>query len=850
MKVFTFAEALATDPKNVQSIKEARDSIEGIERFTNLVNLDVSSNPNVKEFGFLKKLTKLEGLYIQELELGEIPSEVGTLKKLNRLYVGKNSIASFSILKELPAVVALGLDQIGIRKIPSEVLAVENLKVLELRNNSITSLTSLKAMVNLESLYVGNNPIKKVPKELKKLKKLRSLDISGNGHLKDCEVVADLRGLELLYISSGYDIERFPVGMFKLTNLKRLYISVHLKSAADAVDGLAEHTLMNLEELTIDSSRLSSLPESVSDMKKLTHLTIKRNSELTNVDAIRDLPNLKFLNLERNQIETLGAGFSTLKKLEFLNLNFNRLVDVSGLKDLPLLRELHLFSKLEALPETLGTLTALENLQLSANEVTDVSFLTNLTNLNELYLAGCQFEVLPSSLGKTVKKLTVFRNGGDDSYLEDFKILEELEVSQTSFSLPIMRSIQALSIGGAEKGIDLKNIAAATSLQRLKIHRTNTLTALPSDLSKATQVRHFELEFFDELKDISALEPLENIETLKVQHCEKLATLRELGPKPKLTKLELYALPLTELDIVGNLEALQNLTITRVEKITSLPDELSTLPNLAKVHLHDVDELQDILVLERCKSLIDFQCTGDGPKRKSIAKVNTSIAARSGNGTDLKTSYATFMKSMYKTMSGKEDASHPYPFPLWFDTPEILLNAIKDFDWVGEHLYGKDGELKDILENPEHGLKPLAALDWGYEGCDMDVIDSYSQEFFLVDTESPLNPVLLWGHDSRPTEIYNSFDTFLANLRDFVTIDDDDVLESTVTQLQYTDNKSSKFWQVTVKGNTHVISYGKIGTNGQTKEKIFEDSEAANRAADKVIASKRKKGYVDRKPKT
>ncbi len=157
-----------------------------------------------------------------------------------------------------------------------------------------------------------------------------------------------------------------------------------------------------------------------------------------------------------------------------------------------------------------------------------------------------------------------------------------------------MPSLQALSIGRAEKGIDLKNIAAATSLQTLKIHRTNTMTTLPAGLSKATQVRHFELEFFDEIEDLSALEPLENVETLKVKYCKKLTTLRALGPKPKLRELELYALPLTDLDIVGNFGALESLAITQVEEITSLPEQLSTLPGLAKVHLRDVDELQDI----------------------------------------------------------------------------------------------------------------------------------------------------------------------------------------------------------------------------------------------------------------
>ncbi len=63
--------------------------------------------------------------------------------------------------------------------------------------------------------------------------------------------------------------------------------------------------------------------------------------------------------------------------------------------------------------------------------------------------------------------------------------------------------------------------------------------------------------------------------------------------------------------------------------------------------------------------------------------------------------------------------------------------------------------------------------------------------------------------------------------------------------LEYTDEKSSKFWNIEVNETSHTVSYGKIGTNGQTKTKAFVSVEAAIKDADKLIKAKLKKGYFD-----
>ncbi len=64
------------------------------------------------------------------------------------------------------------------------------------------------------------------------------------------------------------------------------------------------------------------------------------------------------------------------------------------------------------------------------------------------------------------------------------------------------------------------------------------------------------------------------------------------------------------------------------------------------------------------------------------------------------------------------------------------------------------------------------------------------------------------------------------------------------THLEYTDEKSSKFWNIEVDGNTCSILYGKIGTDCQTITKNFVSVEAATKYAEKLISSKLKKGYL------
>lgn len=64
-------------------------------------------------------------------------------------------------------------------------------------------------------------------------------------------------------------------------------------------------------------------------------------------------------------------------------------------------------------------------------------------------------------------------------------------------------------------------------------------------------------------------------------------------------------------------------------------------------------------------------------------------------------------------------------------------------------------------------------------------------------------------------------------------------------KLVYMDAKSSKFWNIELEGTKHFVTYGRIGTAGQSTAKEFDSPAKAEAAYDKLVNEKLSKGYVD-----
>ena len=69
---------------------------------------------------------------------------------------------------------------------------------------------------------------------------------------------------------------------------------------------------------------------------------------------------------------------------------------------------------------------------------------------------------------------------------------------------------------------------------------------------------------------------------------------------------------------------------------------------------------------------------------------------------------------------------------------------------------------------------------------------------------------------------------------------------SAVRHFEFVEGTSSKFWEISVSGCEVTVCYGRIGSAGASKVKPYADAQAARREADKLIAEKTGKGYVEK----
>jgi predicted DNA-binding WGR domain protein len=62
-------------------------------------------------------------------------------------------------------------------------------------------------------------------------------------------------------------------------------------------------------------------------------------------------------------------------------------------------------------------------------------------------------------------------------------------------------------------------------------------------------------------------------------------------------------------------------------------------------------------------------------------------------------------------------------------------------------------------------------------------------------------------------------------------------------RFEFVEGTSSKFWSPELQGSNFIVTFGKIGTAGQRKEKAFPDEDSARREYEKKVAEKLREGY-------
>jgi Leucine-rich repeat (LRR) protein len=334
-------------------------------------------------------------------------------------------------LQAHPRVHSIDLSHCQLNEIPKSIGLAIGLKVLKIGMNPLETdaLRALSGLTSLETLIVNKTQLKHWPSPLGALNQLETLDLTDN-QLKvwpalsagNCQNLKALR----LY---GNSINQADSPPRSLPKLEELSLGSSKRNLAALCDGYFSQ-MRTLKSLRIWGA-LKSLPSSLKSLVALTDLDLRGNplnnkswplicsllaleelhlqeSQISDIpDSIVALAKLRQLELQKCKIEAVSKQLWTLKNLESLDLSDNRVGTLpEPLSSLPKLRKLWLGrNQLTTLPEDMSPFSAVDEFDLEDNRLSTIppSSLT-MTQLKEFTLTGNPFESRAEPLVASVKK--------------------------------------------------------------------------------------------------------------------------------------------------------------------------------------------------------------------------------------------------------------------------------------------------------------------------------------------------------------------------------------------------------------------------------------------------------------
>jgi len=153
----------------------------------------------------------------------------------------------------------------------------------------------------------------------------------------------------------------------------------------------------SIDRLMITDSNLTTLPESIGNLKKLETVIIVRDNLTSIPYNIKYLTNLRILILNYNNIIRLPDTIGSLTNLQTLSIDNNNLIrlpeSIGNLSNLKIIKLR--YNRLTSLPDTIGNLQNLEELDISHNNLIDLPFtIENLINLKYLDISHNQLTTI------------------------------------------------------------------------------------------------------------------------------------------------------------------------------------------------------------------------------------------------------------------------------------------------------------------------------------------------------------------------------------------------------------------------------------------------------------------------
>ena len=524
---------------------------------------------------------------------GEIPSGLGSLTNLDRLYLHRNQLT---------------------REIPPELGSLTNLTVLDLDDNDLTGTipTQLGDLINLEELHLTQNQLAgEIPTELARLTSLKILAVGGNqltgeippelGNLVKLEQLylwgneltgevpswlGVLSNLEVLSLSDNQLAGEIPPELGNLVKLEQLYLwGNELTGEVPSWLGV----LSNLEVLSLSDNQLAGeIPPELGSLTNLTVLDLDDNDLTGTIPTqLGDLINLEELHLTQNQLAgEIPTELARLTSLKILAVGGNQLTGEipPELGNLVKLEQLYLWGNelTGEVPSWLGVLSNLEVLSLSDNQLAgeippELSSLTNLTvlDLNDNDLTG----TAPTQLGDLIN-------------------LEELHLTQNQLAGEIppefarLTSLKILAVGGNQLTGEIPpELGNLVKLEQLHLWGNELTGEVPSWLGVLSNLEVLSLSDNQLAGEIPPeLGNLANLERLYLWDNELSGEIpSELSSLTGLSVLDLSGNELTG-EIPSELRSLANLEILSLSRnrlTGDIPAELGGLTNLENLWLND-----------------------------------------------------------------------------------------------------------------------------------------------------------------------------------------------------------------------------------------------------------------------
>ncbi len=317
---------------NGSNVEEIPDSIA---RFRNLEVLTLS-NIRFKRFPKticqLKKLKKLVIGYTMDgtssiygTFISEIPHEIAQLSQLKELY----------------------LNGCEIEKLPPEIGKLTRLRVLELNRNKLTYLPKeITYLKKLEVLGIDSNEIKDFPPDMNALQNLKHINYAWNEKLSyqsKAKLRKDLPNCSFPS-SSIEDALKYPGQVYHLhveidgddpNNDLIKYFKEKIISKLVRLESLSIMLHYIKKKNKIESIRkLDTIIHSLKGLKKLKHIYLDFNKDFSFPISLTELKDIRSLNITGSWIESIPQEISQLKKLEVLNLQDNHKKNKSNIGEI------------------------------------------------------------------------------------------------------------------------------------------------------------------------------------------------------------------------------------------------------------------------------------------------------------------------------------------------------------------------------------------------------------------------------------------------------------------------------------------------------------------------------------